>query len=451
MLCRHRIHVSLRALLSSCHESACTHSHRTGHTHGFQSARTPDEPSRAAFLAGGRLRCADRGTDGRHAGRHADRTRLGGARRRRVGRGDADRLLRGIRCQARAHYAARDQSRAVRHRTLRSRRSGRRGREGQPQGLDGCVRGTRSRSASRYAGVAMRTRFDDCRARAIHCRRHRLGARRGGQRQSAGMAAAIARLRAALGGLEGNDMSGFLDDMARSSVLRVTQAAARESFAALERRAKSAPPSPRLRLSNAGFDVIAELKLRSPAAGVLSEQGEDWLGRVAQYALGGAAAVSVLTEPSRFDGSLEHLRQAALALAPLGVPAMRKDFLVDPYQVLEARAAGAGGVLVIVRKLSRSQMSQLLDAAAAHGMFVLLEAFDAADLAAAKDLLATRSGERMIPVPADNILVGINCRDLQTLQVVQERFEALAPLLPGNWPAVAESGVSSAADAGRMM
>jgi indole-3-glycerol phosphate synthase len=242
-------------------------------------------------------------------------------------------------------------------------------------------------------------------------------------------------------------MSGFLDDMARFSAMRVTQATARESLAALERRAKSAPPSPRLRLSNAGFDVIAELKLRSPAAGVLSEQGEDWLGRVAQYALGGAAAVSVLTEPSRFDGSLEHLRQAALALAPLGVPAMRKDFLVDPYQVLEARAAGAGGVLVIVRMLSRSQMSQLLDAAAEHGMFVLLEAFDAADLATVKDLLTSRSAATEA---AADLLVGINCRDLATLEVVQERFEALAPQLPGDWPAVAESGVATAADALRM-
>ena len=256
-------------------------------------------------------------------------------------------------------------------------------------------------------------------------------------------------------------MSGFLDDMTRFSALRVTQATARESLAALERRAKSAPPSPRLRLSNAGFDVIAELKLRSPAAGVLSEQGEDWLGRVAQYALGGAAAVSVLTEPSRFDGSLEHLRQVALALAPLGVPAMRKDFLVDPYQVLEARAAGAGGVLVIVRMLSRSQMSQLLDAAAEHGMFVLLEAFDAADLATVKDLLTSRRAERgtagratdtagRATEAAADLLVGINCRDLATLEVVQERFEALAPQLPGDWPAVAESGVATAADALRM-
>jgi len=256
-------------------------------------------------------------------------------------------------------------------------------------------------------------------------------------------------------------MSGFLDDMARSSAVRVTQATARESLAALEQRAKSAPRSPPLRLSNAGFDVIAELKLRSPAAGVLSERGEDWLRRVAQYALGGAVAVSVLTEPSRFDGSLEHLRQAALALAPMGVPAMRKDFLVDPYQVLEARAAGAGGVLVIVRMLSRSQMSQLLDAAAEHGMFVLLEAFDAADLATAKDLLTSRSAGRAAAggatetagratEAAADLLVGINCRDLTTLEVVQERFEALAPQLPGDWPAVAESGVATAADARRM-
>lgn len=246
-------------------------------------------------------------------------------------------------------------------------------------------------------------------------------------------------------------MSGFLDDMARSSALRVAQAKARESLNDLERRAKAAPRSAPLRLSNAGFDVIAELKLKSPAAGRLSEQSDDWLERVTDYARGGAAAVSVLTEPSRFDGSLEHLQQASRALAPFGVPAMRKDFLVDPYQVLEARAAGAGGVLVIVRMLSPSQMTPLLDAAAEHGMFVLLEAFDAADLAAARELLALRVSDRAGPASADNILVGVNCRDLQTLEVVLERFEALAPQLPGDWPAVAESGVASAADARHMM
>jgi indole-3-glycerol phosphate synthase len=244
-------------------------------------------------------------------------------------------------------------------------------------------------------------------------------------------------------------MSGFLDDMARSSAERVTQALLNESLDELQRRAKAANPSAPLRLSKAGFDVIAELKLRSPAAGAYAKPSDDWLKRVVDYARGGAAAVSVLTEPSRFDGSLEHLRQASRALGPLGVPAMRKDFLVDPYQVLEARAAGAGGVLVIVRMLSRPQMTALLDVAAEHGMFVLLEAFDAADLAAARELLAMR-GDRANH-GADNILVGINCRDLQTLEIVPERFETLAPQLPRGWPAVAESGVASAADALRMM
>jgi indole-3-glycerol phosphate synthase len=253
-------------------------------------------------------------------------------------------------------------------------------------------------------------------------------------------------------------MSGFLDDMARSSAARVAEAIRHESADALERRARRAAPSNPLRLSASGFDVIAELKLRSPAAGRLGAESEDWLGRVAAYARGGAAAVSVLTEPSRFDGSLEHLRQAAAALAPLGVPAMRKDFLVDPYQILEARAAGAGGVLVILRMLTRPRIEELLDVAAEHGMFVLLEAFDEVDLAMAQDLKTARSARGAShgaggaePVSgAQPILIGVNCRDLQTLKVVQERFAALAPLLPAGWPAVAESGVAGGGDARRM-
>jgi indole-3-glycerol phosphate synthase len=239
-------------------------------------------------------------------------------------------------------------------------------------------------------------------------------------------------------------MSGFLDEMASLSEARVAQARRHESTDTLQRRARRAAPSAPLRLSNKGFGVIAELKLRSPAAGSLSDGREDWLGRVAAYARGGAVAVSVLTEPTRFDGSLEHLRQAAAVLAPLGVPAMRKDFLVDPYQVLEARAAGAGGVLVILRMLSRGRIEELLDVAAEHGMFVLLEAFDEADLAMARDLLAPRAADRQ------SLLIGVNCRDLQTLHVVMERFAALAPLLPPGWPAVAESGVASAEDALRV-
>src|SRR5258708_38870752 len=162
-------------------------------------------------------------------------------------------------------------------------------------------------------------------------------------------------------------MTGFLDDMARSSAARVAEAIRRESVDALERRARRAAPCAPLRLSASGFDVIADLKLRSPAAGQLSRESEDWPGRVAAYARGGAAAVSVLTEPSRFDGSLEHLRRAAAVLAPLGVPAMRKDFLVDPYQGLEAGLAGAGGVVVLLRLLARPRIDQLLGVPARHG------------------------------------------------------------------------------------
>jgi indole-3-glycerol phosphate synthase len=238
--------------------------------------------------------------------------------------------------------------------------------------------------------------------------------------------------------------------MARSSAARAAQAKADEPFAELERRAKATPRGARLRLSNQGFDVIAELKLNSPASGRLGARNEDWLRRVTSYAQGGAAAVSVLTEPSRFDGSLEHLQQASAALAPFKVPAMRKDFLVDPYQVLEARAAGAAGVLLIVRMLPRAQLVQLLDTAAEHDLFVLLEAFDHADLQAARELLAARKRPSAAG-SADEILVGINSRDLQTLKVVPESFEDLAPHLPRDRPAVAESGVASAADALRMM
>jgi indole-3-glycerol phosphate synthase len=236
-------------------------------------------------------------------------------------------------------------------------------------------------------------------------------------------------------------VSGFLEQMAEASRARLRSAQQRLAAGALEAAARSRPPPPPLRLAAGGFDIIAELKLRSPAAGALGAAGAaDLESRVAAYARAGAAAVSVLTEPSRFDGSLEHLERAARALAPLGVPVMRKDFLVDPYQVLEARAAGAGGVLVIVRMLSRGEIDALLACAREHGLFVLLEAFDARDIEVLHDLLETGRG-------GPPLLSGVNCRDLTTLEVVPQRLIELAPLLPEGAPAVAESGVTSAADA----
>jgi indole-3-glycerol phosphate synthase len=235
-------------------------------------------------------------------------------------------------------------------------------------------------------------------------------------------------------------MSDFLADMARSSAARAAEAARRVPLAALRRRAAETPAAPPLRLSPLGFDVVAEIKLRSPAVGALQDPARDRLGRIEAYARGGAAAVSVLTEPSRFDGSLEHLREAAAALAPLGVPAMRKDFLVDPYQVLEARAAGAGGVLLILRMLPPRRLAAMLATASEHGLFVLLEAFDERDLDVAGELLATAAQRT-------GVMLGINCRDLTSLRVVPERFAELAARLPEDVPTVAESGVATPADA----
>ena len=168
--------------------------------------------------------------------------------------------------------------------------------------------------------------------------------------------------------------------------------------------------------------------------------------RVRSYAEAGAAAVSVLTEPTRFDGTMAHLESAADVLRPLAVPAMRKDFLVDPYQVVEARVAGAGGVLVIVRMLSRAQIRELLDCAHLQGLFVLLEAFDRTDIEAVHEVLSLRDD-----MPRDPpVLAGLNCRDLMTLQIVPERLFELSSLLPDSLPRVAESGVLSAADAARV-
>jgi indole-3-glycerol phosphate synthase len=212
------------------------------------------------------------------------------------------------------------------------------------------------------------------------------------------------------------------------------------SQAALEDQARHVPAPPQLRLHESGFDLIAELKLRSPAAGTLRAGTGSVSARVSAYARAGAAAISVLTEPSRFDGTLAHLAEAARALRPLGVPALRKDFLVDPYQVIEARAAGAGGVLLILRMLARQQLTELLDCAAAYGLFVLLEAFDAPDIERLSALVGAY-GTR------NRLLAGVNCRDLGTLEVVPQRLTELAPLLPPGVPRVAESGVSAESEA----
>lgn len=234
--------------------------------------------------------------------------------------------------------------------------------------------------------------------------------------------------------------SDFLASMAAASRARVAAARQRVSESSLVAAIGYLPPAPALELGD--FDVIAELKLNSPAAGSLASASFDTGVQLEAYAEGGAAAVSVLTEPERFKGALEHLRAAAGHLAGHGIPVMRKDFLTHPYQVIEARAAGASGVLVIVTMLNDSEVLELVACAREQGLFVLLEAFDADDLErlAALDLAA--GGEPL--------LAGVNCRNLKNLQVDFERFAELAHALPSGLPAIAESGIETAAQAERV-
>jgi indole-3-glycerol phosphate synthase len=238
----------------------------------------------------------------------------------------------------------------------------------------------------------------------------------------------------------------FLTRMASSSRKRAFEARKLHSDVEIWRWAESSPRPPKLVLSPQKFDVIAEVKLRSPAVGVLKGGDEDIAARVTTYAAAGAAAVSVLTEPEVFEGSLDHLEEAARALESAGgVPAMRKDFLVDPYQVAEARLAGAGGILVIVRMLTRPELDSLIRAAEQLGLFVLIETFDAADIAVAKELLDVHGGGK------SKLLLGVNSRDLVTLKVVPGSLEQLVDLLPTGVPRVAESGVGKPEDAARLV
>ncbi len=228
-------------------------------------------------------------------------------------------------------------------------------------------------------------------------------------------------------------MSDFLQQMAKHSAERAS------NIGPIEVADLDKPVVP-LQLS--AFDVIAEIKGRSPAEGELARTDLDRGEKARQYAGGGAAAISVLTEPRRFDGALEHLEEVVAAVPD--TPVMCKDFLVEPVQVLEARRAGASGVLLIATMLDDDKLRAMLDCAWEQEMFVLLECFDEDDLNRVSRLLE-------YPPDADHaaagtLLVGVNTRNLRTLEVDSERLERLAPLLP-DARCVAESGLRTADDA----
>ncbi len=178
-------------------------------------------------------------------------------------------------------------------------------------------------------------------------------------------------------------------------------------------------------LTRPGVSVIAEHKRRSPSAGMIRE-GATVAEVVKAYERGGAAALSILTEPFHFGGSLDDLREARAASS---LPVLRKDFIVDPYQLYEAAAAGADAILLIVAALELPQLDYLLQEAGALGLDALVEVHDEREL------------EQALEVEAD--VLGLNNRDLADFSVDIERTYELLSDVPAGKTVVSESGFSS--------
>jgi indole-3-glycerol phosphate synthase len=193
-----------------------------------------------------------------------------------------------------------------------------------------------------------------------------------------------------------------------------------------------APSAFRDALTAPGVRIIAECKRRSPSRGVLRPE-YDPVAIARGYEACGAAAVSVLTEPTFFDGSIDHLRQVRAAVR---LPLLRKDFIVTEYQIAEAAVAGADAVLLIVAALDSAALRRLIDHAARCGLAALVEVHDRGELDRALDAGAT--------------LVGVNSRNLRTLQVDPDILDDLGAHIPESCVAVAESGLRTASDLSRL-
>ena len=224
---------------------------------------------------------------------------------------------------------------------------------------------------------------------------------------------------------------GVLDKV----LARTREAVAREkTMRPLERLRSDAAAAPAVRpfaeaLKHPGtIRVIAEHKRRSPSRGAIREDLAP-ADVARRYEAAGAAALSVLTDEPFFGGSLGHLVEARAAV---GLPVLRKDFVIDAWQVWEARAAGADAVLLIVAALADDALRELLSEARVAGLDALVEVHDRAEL------------ERALAAGA--AVIGVNNRDLRTLEVSLETSFGLAPSIPDSVVAVAESGIRSGAD-----
>ena len=184
-------------------------------------------------------------------------------------------------------------------------------------------------------------------------------------------------------------------------------------------------------ISGQKMSVIAEVKKASPSQGVIKVNFDPVMIARA-YARGGAAAISVLTEEHYFQGSLDYLKAISADMGGKRPSLLRKDFIIDPYQVYEARACGADAVLLIAAILTPSELGSLMDVIHRLGMTALVEAHDEAEV-----MTAVNSGARVI---------GINNRDLKTFMVDIKTTTRLRPLIPGDRTVVSESGISSRSD-----
>jgi indole-3-glycerol phosphate synthase len=229
---------------------------------------------------------------------------------------------------------------------------------------------------------------------------------------------------------------GLLDEIVASTRVAVAERRAAIPQSALEARAGSLPPARDLAAAltpgrPGAVRLLAELKRKSPVAGVLA-RGFDPVARAPEYVAAGAAALSVLTA-AHFEGSLADLD----AVRPrVGCPLLRKDFVVDEYQLWEARAHGADAALLIVSILEPARLADLHAAAGGLGLGALVEVHDEGELDA-----AARLGAR---------LLGINNRDLKTFRTDLATTERLAPRAPAGTTIVSESGIASRADVARV-
>jgi indole-3-glycerol phosphate synthase len=224
----------------------------------------------------------------------------------------------------------------------------------------------------------------------------------------------------------------LLEAIVAATRARVDAAMTREPRASVERRAMARTPDSggftnRLSRSNA-INVIAECKRRSPSRGVL-RTAYDPVAIAVGYEEAGAAAISVLTEPGFFDGSLNHL---AAVRAAVKTPLLRKDFIIDEYQLLEARAAGADAILLIVAALDDRDLVSLSKGARDLGLAALVEVHNAEECRRA--------------IAADAAIIGVNNRNLRTLQVDLDASRDVARMLPASAIGISESGLKEPAD-----